>query len=206
MLFVGVICTFQHIHHPFTLKKLIGNRTPPDHAQPIRAQLHLVRILLEHTCDMNINLDKVGIFLAIWFYHIPIKSLHEEGLECWCADLQLLGDNGGGALHSGLFFDSLFGGVAAAGFSFAGMLSMASLFPFLSSSTSSSLASTSSSLLSMSSSSLLLMPCLRANSLQAQIRLENMQEKEKTLQDSPLCPTHVPLRSSASQKVFATLL
>jgi hypothetical protein len=55
MRFVGVIRTFQHIHHPFTLKKVIGNRTPPDQYQPIHAQIHLVRMLLEHTYYMNIN-------------------------------------------------------------------------------------------------------------------------------------------------------
>jgi hypothetical protein len=105
MQIVGVIHTFQHIHHPFTLKKVISNHTPPDHAQPIRAQFHLVSMLLEHTCNMNVDHDKVGIFLAIWFYHLPIQHLHQEGLARWCADLQLLGHS---VLHSKLFFDGLF--------------------------------------------------------------------------------------------------
>jgi hypothetical protein len=118
---------------------------PPDQSQPIRAQIHLVRMLLEHTCYMNINLDKVGIFFAIWFYHVPIQNFHQEELAHWCADLQLLGDGGGKFSTQSSFLTVFFDGVTATCFSFGGMLSMAPLF-------SSSLLSTSSSLLSMSSS------------------------------------------------------
>ena len=65
MRFVRVVCPTQHRHHPLTLKKVIRDQPPPNQTRPIRTQLHLVSMLRQWPCKVNINLDKIDIFFCV---------------------------------------------------------------------------------------------------------------------------------------------